>query len=298
MQLNIRQRFGSVYPRPPTLKLRNVTQTSCVLEWSDMDLAESTLEDFSLWKNGSRLGTIPSPLATKLTKLSGLSIDLTYRFQLLLRCTAGMLYSNEIEVQTLKLTDLNGLRIATGILSSPQIESINSILEKVGAPPSEGKIDLSTTHFITSVGQGVDWENAKKANIPIVRVEWLQECQRSGRLIGVRNYYLDAIQPEAAAIPVPTPPSLESKEAVPEATAAHTDQPEISAENEQDVIGEPKQEGESTSIMDEVQPAVSESTDETQPTVPLDTITTNEEKEESPSPKEEKDAEQFNEVDI
>jgi len=55
---------------------------------------------------------------------------------------------------------------------------------------------LTTTHFVTTIGQGQEWEKAKQSNVPVVRLEWLEQCERAGRLVGVRAYYLDS--PEIA----------------------------------------------------------------------------------------------------
>ncbi|KAL8876809.1 MAG: hypothetical protein Q9192_008795 [Flavoplaca navasiana] len=41
-------------------------------------------------------------------------------------------------------------------------------------------------------GRGREWEKAVEMNIPVVRPEWVEGCEREGRIVGVRGYYLNA----------------------------------------------------------------------------------------------------------
>jgi hypothetical protein len=40
--------------------------------------------------------------------------------------------------------------------------------------------------------RGQAWEKAVEMNVPVVVPDWLKGCEREGRLVGVRGYYLDA----------------------------------------------------------------------------------------------------------
>jgi hypothetical protein len=53
-------------------------------------------------------------------------------------------------------------------------------------------VKIDTTHFVCTEGRGRDWERAVEMNIPVVRPEWVEGCEREGRIVGVRGYYLDA----------------------------------------------------------------------------------------------------------
>jgi hypothetical protein len=141
VQDSIRANFTERRPAAPILAVKNITQTSCVLEWSELNLGNCIARDLALWKNATRLGSIPRPFDNRMTKLSGLSIDAKYNFYLVLRTSAGELYSNEVEVRTLKLTDLSGLRIALGDVPQSQVSEIEAALVRMGSgQPQEGKL--------------------------------------------------------------------------------------------------------------------------------------------------------------
>lgn len=88
LQKRILNTYGIKTPSPPILRLRNATQTSLVLEWDPIDLATASLKTLSLYRNGSKAGSIPRPHETRSTKISGLAIHSEYTFHLVLRTTA------------------------------------------------------------------------------------------------------------------------------------------------------------------------------------------------------------------
>jgi chitin biosynthesis protein CHS5 len=53
-------------------------------------------------------------------------------------------------------------------------------------------VRIDTTHFVCTEGKGQAWEKAVEMNIPVVRPEWVDGCEREGRIVGVRGYYLNA----------------------------------------------------------------------------------------------------------
>ena len=53
-------------------------------------------------------------------------------------------------------------------------------------------VRIDTTHFVCTEGRGHQWERALEMNIPVVRPEWVEGCEREGRIVGVRGYYLNA----------------------------------------------------------------------------------------------------------
>jgi chitin biosynthesis protein CHS5 len=206
LQSTIRQAFAAKSPLAPVLKLRNATQTSAVLEWDPIDIATAELKSLTLWRDGTRLGNIPKPMTTTTTKLSGLAIDTDYIFQLVLRTTAGTYSSNDLKVQTHKLANLSGITVCAGTLPPESHDRLIAAIEAIGAKPLQKRVRIDTTHFICSVPEGEEWQRAKEMNVPIVVVDWIEACQRQGRIIGVRGYYLDddpALRPKAMA---PLPP--------------------------------------------------------------------------------------------
>ncbi|KAK6457126.1 uncharacterized protein RJT20DRAFT_93751, partial [Scheffersomyces xylosifermentans] len=196
VQDEILNTFGKNLPEPPVLRVKNTTQTSCVLEWDTLELGTASLKNLTLFKDGKKLGAIPSPLSNKTTKLSGLPIDKTFNFQLRLDTTAGVYSSETIEVTTHKMTDLSGITVCLGdITANDQFnkEDIEETLKNMGANyPSQDKVKVDTTHFICTREnkQNPEFIKAGDMNIPIVRPEWLKACERERRIVGVRDFYV------------------------------------------------------------------------------------------------------------
>jgi hypothetical protein len=164
-----------------------------VLEWDPIQLATADLISLALYRNGQKAGNIPKPLAMHTTKISGLAVDTEYTFHLVLRTTAGTTASQRVTVRTHKMTDLSGITITTGILPAAVREGLGAAVERIGAKIVDG-VRIDTTHFVTTEGRGVQWEKANELNIPIVRPEWVEACERNGRILGVTKFYLDAVR--------------------------------------------------------------------------------------------------------
>ncbi|KAH6855174.1 hypothetical protein B0I37DRAFT_49814 [Chaetomium sp. MPI-CAGE-AT-0009] len=193
LQDSILSCFGAAEPSAPVLRCRNATQTSVVLEWDPIQLATADLISLALYRNGQKAGNIPKPLAMHTTKISGLAVDTEYTFHLVLRTTAGTTASQRVTVRTHKMTDLSGITITTGILPAAVREGLSAAVERIGAKIVDG-VRIDTTHFVTTEGRGLQWEKANELNIPIVRPEWVEACERNGRILGVTKFYLDAVR--------------------------------------------------------------------------------------------------------
>jgi hypothetical protein len=240
LQDRILQAFGASEPSVPVLRCRNATQTSVVLEWDPIRLATSELLGLSLYRNGQKAGSIPRPLAMQSTKISGLAVDTEYAFHLVLRTTAGTYISEKVPVRTHKMTDLSGVTVTTGIMPSATREALTKAIARIGAKMAED-VRIDTTHFVTTEGRGLAWERAMEMNIPVVRPEWVEACERSGRILGVTKFYLDAVRPGAGGgSAAQTAPSIEETRASstktdatsPPPTAVQKDIPERPAEKE------------------------------------------------------------------
>ncbi|KAK6465336.1 hypothetical protein DFJ63DRAFT_310431 [Scheffersomyces coipomensis] len=221
--------FGTQLPKPPVLKIKNVTQTSCVLEWDALDLGTASLKNLILFKDGKKLGAIPQALSNKTTKLSGLPIDKAFEFQLRLDTTSGIYKSNTIEVTTHKMTDLSGISICLGDISPNQqftTQDIEDTLKNIGANPIHDKVRVDTTHFLCTKEnkQNPEYIKASEMNIPIVRPEWLKACERERRIVGVRDFYVkDCVLPDIFAKNYwGKQPAAPPAEVVPEADAEIT----------------------------------------------------------------------------
>jgi len=162
-----------------------------VLEWDPLELATADLKSLSLYRNGSKAGAIPRPLEIRSTKISGLSLDTEYNFHLVLRTSGGTFSSEKLVVKTHKMTDLSGITITPGVLPPQLRASLEKAVERIGAKVIEG-VRIDTTHFVCTEGRGREWERALEMSIPVVRPEWVEGCEREGRIVGVRGYYLDA----------------------------------------------------------------------------------------------------------
>ncbi|CCU83086.1 chitin biosynthesis protein CHS5 [Blumeria hordei DH14] len=191
LQDSIYESFGKDEPVAPVLRCRNATQTSVVLEWDPIMLATADIISLSLFRNGQKAGNIPKPEVMTSTKISGLGIDTEYTFHLVLRTTAGTYSSDRVVVRTHKMTDLSGITVTAGVLPAQLRDSLSRAVERIGAKMADS-VRIDTTHFVTTEGHGAAWEKAVEMNIPVVRPEWVEGCERGGRIVGVRQYYLDA----------------------------------------------------------------------------------------------------------
>ncbi|GAV51950.1 hypothetical protein ZYGR_0AF04220 [Zygosaccharomyces rouxii] len=198
IQMKILEKYGTEKPKAPVLKIVNVTQTSCVLAWDPLSLGSARLKSLILYRQGVRSMVIPSPLKTTTTKISGLSVDTDYEFQLKLSTTSGQYWSEKIKMHTHKMTDMSGITVCLGHLDPLQNvtdEQIAHSLEKIGARPMQKHAAIDTTHFVTNEVDNEDdpeLARAKSSNIPIVRPEWVRACEIERRIVGVRGFYLDA----------------------------------------------------------------------------------------------------------
>lgn len=167
-----------------------------VLEWDPIQLATADLRSLSLYRNGAKAGVIPRRGGKNeevlATKVSGLAVDTEYVFQLVLRTSAGMYSSEKLTVRTHKMTDLTGITVTPGVLPPPLRESLIGAVDRIGAKFVAEGVRIDTTHFVCTEGRGREWEKAVEMNIPVVRPEWVEGCEREGRIVGVRGYYLNA----------------------------------------------------------------------------------------------------------
>jgi hypothetical protein len=200
LQDSIYHSFGEAEPAPPVLRCRNATQTSVVLEWDPIQHATADVISLSLFRNNQKAGNIPRPTVMQSTKISGLAVDTEYTFHLVLRTSAGTFSSERVTVRTHKMTDLSGITVTPGILPAALKENLTKAIGRIGAKTAD-TVRIDTTHFVTVEGRGLAWEKAVEMNIPVVRPEWVEACERGGRIVGVRQYYLDADPRQRQVIP-------------------------------------------------------------------------------------------------
>ena len=118
-------------------------------------------------------------------------MDTEYVFHLVLKTSAGTFSSEKLKVQTHKMTDLSGITITPGHMPAALRESLQKTVERIGAKMVD-TVRIDTTHFVCTEGRGPAWEKAVENNIPVVVPDWVKGCERDGRIVGVRGYYLNA----------------------------------------------------------------------------------------------------------
>lgn len=160
-----------------------------MLEWDPIELAMADLRSLSLYRNGTKAGVIPRDKLS--TKISGLALDTEYSFHLVLRTSAGQYASEKIAVRTHKMTDLSGITITPGVMPGQLKDSLAETVQRIGAKMLDN-VRIDTTHFVCTEPRGQAWEKAVEMNVPVVVPDWVKGCEREGKIVGVRGYYLDA----------------------------------------------------------------------------------------------------------
>jgi hypothetical protein len=89
------------------------------------------------------------------------------------------------------MTDLSGITITPGHMPAALRESLQVTVDRIGAKIVD-TVRIDTTHFVCTEGRGPSWEKAVENNIPVVVPDWVKGCEREGRIVGVRGYYLNA----------------------------------------------------------------------------------------------------------
>ncbi|KIJ69740.1 hypothetical protein HYDPIDRAFT_22908 [Hydnomerulius pinastri MD-312] len=212
LQNEILDSFGRASPEPPKLEVRNVTQTSVTLEWPTLKLATAKLRTLDIYKNSQRVASIPNALTNTSTKLSGLSLDTPYTFQLVLRTTAGTFPSNLIRVRTHTIADTSGISVCFGSIGDEALlEDVKAALQEMRAKWSD-KIQIDTTHFVcttpamtpsganasggnVSGGPGVEYQRALQLSIPVVQPQWILACLGEKKMVPIAGYYLGVTPP-------------------------------------------------------------------------------------------------------
>lgn len=143
------------------------------------------------------------------TKISGLAVNCEYSFNLVLRTSAGTYSSDKLTVTTHKMTDLNGVTVTPGVMPAQTRESLEETLDRMGAKLSE-QVRIDTTHFVCTEERGPAFEKAREMNIPVVVPDWVKGCEREGRIVGVRGYYLNA-DPKLRQMSTPGTPAQGSQ---------------------------------------------------------------------------------------
>ena len=105
LQLEIYENYIQT-PLEPVLSIIRVGQTDALIGWKPLDYKASTLIRLDLYKNQVLFKKCEN---TGRFKVTGLDMNATYQFHLVMVTTAGSYKSNTIDVKTKTLEDLTSL---------------------------------------------------------------------------------------------------------------------------------------------------------------------------------------------
>ncbi|KAI9317231.1 BRCT domain-containing protein [Dichotomocladium elegans] len=192
LQEKILAKFGQAGPENPVLRVRNITQTSLILEWDTLDLHTASLRSLDIFKNDTKLAqNVTSSTGTNHIKLSGLDVDHEYEFHIVIKTTAGNRESNRVMARTHKMEDLTGIVVAFGAFDQPEptISELKELLDKMGASWAE-EVTTDTTHLLAQRPGGENYEKAVKHSIPVVKPDWLIQCDKNKKIQPALPYYI------------------------------------------------------------------------------------------------------------
>ncbi|KAK4519025.1 uncharacterized protein ATC70_009252 [Mucor velutinosus] len=193
LQESILATFGQDEPEVPVVRVKNITQTSLILEWDPLLLHTAKLRSLDIYKNGTKLAQhVPSD--TNFIKLSGLDVDHEFEFHVVIKTTAGEYKSNKVIARTHKMENLTGIRVAFGTFEEPEpaITELKDLLSKMGASWSD-EVSVETTHLLAQLPGGANYDRAVQHSIPIVKPEWLVQCDRNKKIQPALPYYIVSV---------------------------------------------------------------------------------------------------------
>ncbi|KAI8067989.1 hypothetical protein BC940DRAFT_326211 [Gongronella butleri] len=189
LQQSIVDRFGESAPEAPSLRVKNITQTSLILEWDPLVLHTASLRSLDVYKNKIKL-TQQVPGEANFIKLSGLDVDHEYEFYIVIKTTAGQYESNRVTVRTHKMDNLTGIRVAFGTFAQQDtLDQMKTLLDAIGATWTDD-VTHETTHLIAQQPGHNNYDTAVKYSIPIVKPEWLIQCDVKKTIQPALPYYI------------------------------------------------------------------------------------------------------------
>ncbi|KAJ1914302.1 hypothetical protein H4219_004858 [Mycoemilia scoparia] len=197
VQEHILKEFGTSLPKPPVLRVRNVTQTSAVLEWDPLDIAKSDFRGLRLYKdNQLMVHSLPINISTantlRETKVTGLDVDHEYTFRLEQRTSASRSLSEPVQVRTHTLDNLTGIRVCFGDFeSAEEVADLKECIERIGAKWTN-HVSIDVTHLLCRTPSGPNYEIATALSIPVVRPDWLLACEANRKLQPALSYYTNS----------------------------------------------------------------------------------------------------------
>ncbi|CAO3616353.1 unnamed protein product [Cunninghamella blakesleeana] len=193
LENTILNKYGITEPEPPKVRVKNITQTLLILEWDPLVLHTASLRSLDIFKNKTKLAQhIPGDV--NFIKLSGLDVDHEYEFHIAIKTTAGKYESNRVTARTHRMENLTGIRVAFGNFESAKatLADLKSLLETMGATWTD-EVNHETTHLIAQVPGDRNYDTAVRYSIPIVKPEWLIQCDRNKKIQPALPYYIVSV---------------------------------------------------------------------------------------------------------
>lgn len=110
-------------------------------------------------------------------------MDHEYEFYVVIKTTSGSLQSNKVAVRTHKMDNLTGIKVAFGTFEEPEpaVTELKELVERMNATWSD-EVDADTTHLLAQLPGGSNYEKAMRYSIPIVKPDWLVQCDRNKKI--------------------------------------------------------------------------------------------------------------------
>jgi NAD-dependent DNA ligase len=124
-------------------------------------------------------------------KLSGLEMETSYEFYIVLVTSAGTFQSNTVQVQTHNIQNLSGIHVCMDpFLHASEVEELKKCCDRIDAKWTD-EISIECTHLLCHQAQGPTFDMAVKLNVAVVKPEWLKACEALGKVQPIVSYYVD-----------------------------------------------------------------------------------------------------------
>ncbi|KAI8896178.1 hypothetical protein BC833DRAFT_114383 [Globomyces pollinis-pini] len=178
-------------PQTPVIQVKNITQTSATIKWSNLVLHTASFKGIDVYRNGIKLNNLKLGNLSTQVKLTGLSIQTKYEVYIVLRTSAGSYESNRLQIETHSMENLTGLYPCFGTFSNDSdIDVLIDLVQRIGANYSND-LTNENTHLVCTLPKGPKYEKAVELNIPCVTPEFLKSCEILGKIQPAHIFYVN-----------------------------------------------------------------------------------------------------------
>ncbi|CAO3600238.1 unnamed protein product [Absidia cylindrospora] len=92
------------------------------------------------------------------------------------------------------MDNLTGIRVAFGNFEYPDaaLAELKALVETLGATWTE-EVDHGTTHLLAQLPGGHNYDTAVRYSIPIVKPDWLVQCDKNKKIQPSLPYYIVSV---------------------------------------------------------------------------------------------------------